>query len=404
MIQIKFHDIGEGMHEGEIVRYFVNVGDEVSVDQPLVELQTDKMVAEIPAPSAGTIKSILYQEGEVVTVGTIIMEIETDPPLSTIQVDREIKEEEIASAKAETMASNLPLYNRVLAAPYTRKIAREMGIDIENIDGTGPAGRVLDEDVYRYANSSAIATNEATTEDQEVLNPANVPAETIPFTGIRKQIAQKMTRSVQTIPHVTHYDEVDVTCLLKARTSLKEAGETVSLAAFFVKATVICLKEFPIFNARLDVEKGVIRLLKEYHIGIATHTEAGLMVPVVHHAEHKSIRTIDQQMKELTVKAKAGKLSLQDLKQGTFTVNNVGPLGGSGATPIINYPETGIMTFYKTEKTPVVTADDEISIRSMMNISLTFDHRVVDGAQSIAFTNRFIDLIENPTKLLLELM
>ena len=247
MVQIKFHDIGEGMHEGEIVRYFVNVGDEVSVDQPLVELQTDKMVAEIPAPSAGIIKSILYQEGEVVTVGTIIMEIETDPPLSSIQVDREIKEEEIASAKAETVASNLPSYNRVLAAPYTRKIAREMGIDIENIDGTGPAGRVLDEDVYRYANSSAIATNEATTEDQEVLNPANVQAETIPFTGIRKQIAQKMTRSVQTIPHVTHYDEVDVTSLAESKNFFKRSWRNSFSCCFFCKSDGYLLKRISYF-------------------------------------------------------------------------------------------------------------------------------------------------------------
>ncbi|GIP63297.1 dihydrolipoamide acetyltransferase component of pyruvate dehydrogenase complex [Virgibacillus pantothenticus] len=405
MVQVKFSDMGEGMNEGEIIHYFVGVGDVVSVDQPLVEMQTDKMVAEIPAPAAGTIASIHYKEGDVVTVGNVIMEITTEAesaaPLSEMSNTRlQSASTTIATKKNATTVTNP--YNRILAAPYTRKIARELGVDIEQIQGTGPAGRVLDDDVYQFAEQPE--TNKWTEEQESATQKLPQAEEEIRFAGIRKRIAEKMSYSVQTIPHVTHYDEVDLTHLLEERSVLKEMGESISVAAFFIKAVVICLKEFPIFNAQLEVEKEIIRLLKQYSIGIATHTEAGLMVPVIHDADQKSIRFMDEEMKRLIKKAKAGDLKLADMKQATFTVNNVGPLGGMAATPIINHPETAIMTFYKTKKVPVVTKDDALEIRSVMNVSVTFDHRVMDGAQSIAFTNRFKELIEHPTKLLLELI
>ncbi|GGJ71699.1 dihydrolipoamide acetyltransferase family protein [Virgibacillus salexigens] len=406
MVQIKFSDIGEGMTEGEIIHYFVEVGDEVSIDQPLVELQTDKMVAEIPAPSAGKITSILYEPGDVVIVGTVIMEIANDKQINSNNQEQttEIMVDDTKPLIEEAFpAASFNQYNRILAAPYTRKIARELDVDIEEIKGTGPSGRVIDEDVYRFANQSAPSDDievEKTIEKKQV----DKQGEVIPFTGIRKQIAQKMSYSLQTIPHVTHYDEVDVTYLIEASNALKESKDTVSLAAFFVKAIVVCLKEYKLFNARLDEEAEVIQLLTDYHIGIATNTENGLMVPVVPDVNQKSIRTIDQQMKAVAAKANSGQLASEARVQGTFTVNNVGPYGGTGATPIINHPQTGIMTFHKTRKMPVVMKDDEINIRSIMNVSLSFDHRVIDGAQSIAFTNRFKELIENPAKLLLELM
>ncbi|WP_188456931.1 dihydrolipoamide acetyltransferase family protein [Virgibacillus oceani] len=401
MVQVKFSDIGEGMNEGEIIHYFVQVGDEVEADQPLVEMQTDKMVAEIPAPSAGTIKAIHFNTGEVVTVGTVLIEIETGQENhASVETNLQTQTHE----NSEVMFQTPKQFSRILAAPYTRKIARELNIDIEQLTGTGPAGRVTDEDVRRYAEGPAVAANDEVSPQMDIRGNKLPRDETIPFKGIRKQIAVKMSHSLSTIPHVTHFDQADLTNVLEFRSELKESGENISVAAFFVKAIVITLKEHKIFNAQLDEKNEVIRLLKSYNIGIATNTNDGLMVPVLHNADRKSLRTINAEMITLTQKAQKGQLSPENIKNGTFTVNNVGPLGGIAATPIINHPETGIITFHKTKKMPVVMANDEIAVRSIMTISFSFDHRVADGAQSIAFINRFVDLIENPKKLLLELV
>lgn len=404
-MEVKFHDIGEGMNEGEILTYFVEVGEKVTVDQPLVELQTDKMVAEIPAPTAGTIKAIHFESGETVTVGTVIMEIDNGKENTVHEAAGKMEKETIPQT-TEQKTSPKSRYKRILAAPYTRKIARDQGIDIEEVQGTGPAGRVTEEDISQFVNKSSSETTEvdngvmihaATSQEEQ-------PAETIPFKGVRKQIAKKMSHSLQTIPHVTHFEEVDLTNVLTLRSELKQAGENISVVAFFLKAIAITLKEYPIFNAQLDEENEVIRLAKDYNIGLATDTEAGLMVPVLPQVNKKSLRNIHTEMKALTKKAQDGKLTATDMKNGTFTISNVGPLGGTGATPIINHPQTGIMALHKTKKVPVVMEDEEIAIRSMMNLSLSFDHRVADGAMAVAFTNRFVELIEEPKKLLLELV
>ena len=249
-------------------------------------------------------------------------------------------------------------------------------------------------------------------EEEEVKNQPPVERagqqQTIPFRGRRKQIAKKMTQSLYTAPHVTHFDEVDMTEVLKLKDQLKKGtdrrpGIQVSVAAFFIKALQLSLKEFPIFNSKLDEEKGEILLESSYNIGLATGTDEGLIVPVLKNVENLSLVEIHKQMKDLTKKAVDNKLSGQDLRGGTFTISNVGPMGSTGATPILNYPETGLMAFHKTKKMPVVI-DDEIVIRQMMNVTLTFDHRVADGSQSVAFTNRFIDYIENPYVMLVELI
>ncbi|MFC4557899.1 dihydrolipoamide acetyltransferase family protein [Virgibacillus kekensis] len=408
MVEVKFSDIGEGMNEGEIIHYFVKVGDEVNVDQPLVELQTDKMVAEIPAPAAGKIKNIHYDAGDVVTVGTVLMEIENNREKASSSDEME-EQHATATKEYSRFKMNKPKhkkFDRVLAAPYTRKIARDNDVDIETIQGTGPSGRVTEEDVLLVANQTSSSSEEGFSQTQVdvVDNEQETLGDTIPYKGIRKQTGIKLSHSLNTIPHVTHFDEADVTNLLEFRNELKESGENISVASFFVKAIVIALKEFRIFNAQLDEENEVIHLLKDYNIGIATNTKEGLLVPVINDVDQKSIRTISTEMKALTVKAQEGKITSDDMKQGTFTVNNVGPLGGIAATPIINHPQTGIMTFHKTKKRPVITDDDEIVIRSIMTLSFSFDHRVADGAESIAFVNRFIDLIESPKKLLLELI
>jgi pyruvate dehydrogenase E2 component (dihydrolipoamide acetyltransferase) len=405
MAEVKFHDIGEGMNEGEILNYFVKVGEKVDVDQPLIEMQTDKMVAEIPSPAAGIIKAIHFDVGETITVGTTIIEIDNGQK-NTIPEGPE-KTEKPAAAIAQQTEQNAPptnSYKRILAAPYTRKIARDYGVDIENIQGTGPAGRITEEDIHQFVKKSSAGINHSTAIDDTPNQKMDQVADTIPFKGIRKQIANKMSHSLKTIPHVTHFDEADLTELFKLRKQLKKTGENISVVAFFIKSAAISLKAYPIFNAQLDEKNEVIRLAKDYHIGLATDTESGLMVPVLHHVSQKTLREIQTEMKGLTQKAQEGKLSMTDMKNGTFTISNVGPLGGTGATPIINHPETGIISFHKTKKMPVVMEDEEVAIRSIMNLSFSFDHRVADGATAVAFTNHFIELIENPGKLLLELV
>lgn len=413
MVEVKLHDIGEGMTEGEILHYFVKPGDEVRSDEALVEVQTDKMVAELPSPVAGKVKEIKVEVGTTVQVGTTLLIIESGGEQSAL-ADETARQapypvEEVLAGPAETVAT-LTKSHRVLAAPYTRKIAREQGVDIEAIVGTGPAGRVTDEDVQRFVevgNSSVILRSPQVKEQPKMverLEKVEQAADVIPFKGARRQIAQKMTHSLQTIPHVTHFEEIDMTNLLALRRELKEEGVTISAVAFFIKALVIALKDYPVFNAKLDEENDVIRLEKECNVGLAVDTTLGLLVPVLQQAHQKSLSEIHREMKSLNEKAQNGMLSGAEMKGGTITISNVGPLGSIGATPIINHPETAIIAFHKTKKCAVVNDDDEIVIRSMMNISMSFDHRVADGATAVAFTNRFAELIENPNKLWLELV
>lgn len=391
--EVKLHDIGEGMSEGEIVQYFVKVGDRVITDQPLVEVQTDKMTAELPSPCSGTVKEIIIAIGETVQVGTNLINIAAD---NKVQVEKKPRDN-----KELTNKPSIIPFHRVLAAPYTRKIARDHRINIEDVVATDPSGRVSEEDVYRFINSEKL--------EKELV--VNVPEkgkektpDEIPFNGIRKKIAERMTKSLFTIPHVTHFDEVNMTNLLKIREELKKSGESITVPAFFIKALVISLKEFPIFNAELDEEGNRILLKKNIHIGFATDTERGLLVPVVRDADKKSIKHIHQDIKNLTEKALTGKLEPFEMQHSTFTMSNVGPLGSTGATPIINHPETAIIAFHKTKKQPIVNDRDEIVIGHVMTISMSFDHRVADGSTAVAFTNHFTSLIEQPYKLMMEMI
>lgn len=423
MVEVKLHDIGEGMHEGEVIHFFVKAGDSVKVDQPLVEVQTDKVTAELPSPAAGTIKDIKVKEGDVVTVGSVILTIDAVAPSSLKAEDApENKDqpvvEKIVKTPSHTAFSGgiATLNKRVLAAPYTRRIARENGVDIEQIKGTGPGGRVTDQDVYNFIDQPSATETEETplgSVEEKATAPNKVfstnDPEEIPFKGRRKQIAKKMVHSLATIPHVTHFEEIDVTAVMDLKKQLKamdpdnKRGMNVSVAAFFVKAIQIALKDFPIFNAKLDEEKEVIRLEKNVNIGIATDSDEGLIVPVISHVEQRNVRDIAVDMKDKITRAKTNKLKGSDLTGSTFTISNVGPLGSIAATPIINHPEVALMAFHKTKKTPVVIGD-EIVIRSMMNVSMSFDHRVADGATAVMFTNRVKELIENPYFMTLELI
>ncbi|MDZ5472777.1 dihydrolipoamide acetyltransferase family protein [Bacillus sp. 31A1R] len=428
MVEVKLHDIGEGMTEADINTFLVNIGDRVKADDPLVEVQTDKMTAEIPAPKSGVVKQFLVQPGETVTVGTTILIIEESSSGDTHQIQENTKFTKNHQHQDNTAVTNVhqtqesttvtrthqpneystvaKKTKRILASPYTRKIARDHQVNIELISGSGVAGRITDEDVYAYIQSLE------TQKPIENIKPIKetpplitTKKNTIPFRGRRKQIAKKMTQSLYTIPHCTHFEEIDVTNLIQFRQELKEKKIQISATAYFIKALSIALKEFPIFNARLNEDQEEIELISEHHIGIAVDTEEGLIVPVIKHAEQKSLKQIHLEMKELTEKALNDQLTVKDITGGTFTISNVGPLGGSlGATPIIQHPQVALVSFHKTKKMPVVTDDDQIVIRSIMNVSMSFDHRVADGATAVKFTNRLAELIQNPKMLLLELV
>lgn len=405
MIEVKLHDVGEGMTEGEIAHYLVQVGDHVTTDQPVVEVATDKMVAELPAPVSGIVKEIIIPVGQTVQVGTTLLHIEasnaSDMPVAVTPEASPAPEP--ASVAVTAPPVQISPAKRVLATPYTRKIARDHGIDIEAVTASDPSGRVSEDDVLRFVQASTAPQETATPIIEEVTYQETSP-ETIPFRGIRKQIAKKMTQSLYTIPHVTHFEEVDMTRLLALRAEWKAAGRNINVNAFFIKALIVALKEYPVFHAKLDETNACIRLEQDFHFGMATETPDGLMVPVIRHADQLSLTELHEQLVALQQRAQNGALRAADLKPSTFTMSNVGPLGSTGATPIINYPETALIAFHKTKKRACVDENDQIVVRSMMNLSMSFDHRVADGATAVAFTNRFVSLIEHPTTLLLELI
>ncbi|WP_391118266.1 dihydrolipoamide acetyltransferase family protein [Psychrobacillus sp. L3] len=403
MLEVKLHDIGEGMMEGEVIHYLVKVGDSVSTDQPLVEVQTDKMVAELTSPCSGIVKKIPIEVGETVQVGTSLLYIEVDGGIQ-LKEKLSIETKQVSEKKANPTLEKAPLntFKRVLAAPYTRKIARDNNISLEDVHAADPSGRVSEEDVLRFLKGLQ-ADKELVEDVKQTVVVQEAPDE-IPFRGIRKKIAEKMTKSLFTIPHVTHFDEVNMTKLFEMKEQLKASGESVSISAFLLKALVISLKDFPIFNAELDEENSRILLKKNYHIGIATNTDSGLIVPVIHDVDKKSIKEINNEAKDLTKRAIDGKLQPFEMQNSTFTVSNVGPLGSTGATPIINYPETALIAFHKTKKQPIVNERDEIVIGHIMTLSMAFDHRVADGATAVKFTNRFASLIEQPHKLMMEMI
>lgn len=439
-VEVKLHDIGEGIMEGEISQFHVRPGDRVQADDPVVEVMTDKVTTELPAPASGVVKSVLVGEGDVIPVGTTILTIEVSVSEGNVSSQSNgsvarsgvdflshdkvrIKSNELDGGSSQRDSQDIAVSHktRVLASPATRKLAREQGVPLDEVVGTAPGGRITHEDVWRYVEERSRHADQGDHSFRPI-RPAcsldRVPssvsssgnATEIPFKGRRRQIARKMVQSLTTIPHVSHFDEADVTRLLEWKEGLKRIdpdnarGLNVSIAAVLIKAVALTLKQFPILNAQLDEDKGVIRLLQHIHIGVATDTEDGLVVPVIQHADEKSITAIHREMKALIQKAQHDQLSPAEMKGSTFTVSNVGPLGSTGATPIINYPEVGLMAFHKTRRLPVVCdKTDEIVIRSMMNITLSFDHRVMDGGKAVAFTNAFIERIRSPEAMFVEL-
>lgn len=426
VFEFKLPDIGEGIHEGEIVKWFVKAGDTVKEDDVLLEVQNDKAVVEIPAPVDGTVKEVKVSEGTVAVVGDVLItfDIEGDAPAGEEEAPEQPKAEEKTEDVKEDVKEDAPRdvqlhkSERVIAMPSVRKYAREKGVDIREVNGSGDNGRVLKEDIDAFANGEALSA-EATTEKIESVAPAAAAKTEIkPYEsatpeletrekirGIRKAISKAMVNSKHTAPHVTLMDEVDVTKLVALRKDFKQVaadqGVKLTYLPFVVKALTAAAKAFPTINASIDDVNEEIVYKNYYNIGIAADTDNGLVVPVVKDADRKSIYALATNINELAGKAREGKLAGEDMKGGSITITNIGSAGGQWFTPVINHPEVAILGIGRIAEKAVVK-NGEIVAAPVLALSFSFDHRLIDGATAQNALNMVKRLLEDPALLMME--
>lgn len=426
--KFKLPDIGEGIHEGEIVKWFVNEGDEIAEDDTLCEVQNDKSVVEIPSPVDGTVEKIHVEEGTVAVVGDTIVTFDAEGYEDEDDDDDEDEPANEEESTADHTASESSQDNkevetdskeeqdsgkRVIAMPSVRKYARDNDVTIQQVTGTGKNGRILKEDVDTFMSGDQ-AADAGTTEGSEVSEtkdtqqsiPESEYAETREkMSGIRKSIAKAMVRSKTNAPHVTLLDEVDVTELVAHRKKFKQVaqdeGIKLTYLPYVVKALISASKKYPILNAAVDDETDEIIQKHYYNIGIAADTDRGLLVPVVKDADRKSIFTISQDINELAEKARDGKLAPDEMKGASNTITNIGSAGGQWFTPVLNYPEAVILGIGRIADKPVVK-DGEIVIAPVLALSLSFDHRIVDGATAQLALNQIKRLLNDPQLIMME--
>lgn len=400
-------DIGEGVSEGEILKWMAKVGDQIKEDQPLVEVMTDKVNVQIPAPRTGKVLQILAKEGDVAKVGQTIMVIDDGSGGGTPATPAPEKTVAAREVSTPTQAPSRAVTQTVLATPATRRLARELGVEIGTITGSGPQGRITDDDVKRSAFGPRTVGSTIAMKVPQAPPKAGGKEELVPLRGVRKTISERMLKSLQTTAQVTHVDEADMTELVLLREAFKGSAEKrgvhLTYLPFIIKALVPALREFPYVNSSLDESSGNIVLKKYYNIGVATDTEQGLVVTVVRDVDRKDIFELARDIEKLSEKARSGQLTLEDVHGSTFTITNVGAIGGLFATPIINIPEVAILGLHKIAKRPVVR-DGKVEVRDTTYFSLSFDHRVVDGAYAARFTSRVIEIIQDTKKLLSEVL
>ncbi len=455
-------DIGEGILEGELIRWLVKEGDAVNADQPVLEVMTDKATVEVPSPIKGVIKNLKGKEGDMIKVGSKLADVEGGGAAATTAAPSSAPAAApakapvapaaaapVASAPAaapavSTMAYQSPVdsftASSVPAAPIVRAMAQKSGVDLSQVPGSGPdvggRNRVLEEDLMRFLSqkgSGAVAAGPASYSPAAVASesvaakkapaaqpiPANFPryiggpvAESVerkPVRGLRRVIAQAMVKSKYTAPHYSYVDEFECSNLVEIREYAKVAAEKygvkLTYLPFVIKAVVGALRDFPEVNSSLEETANGLELVvkKHLHIGFAVATNDGLVVPVIKHADRKSLLEIAREMTELSNKVRAGKASSEELKGSTFSITSMGNIGGLFATPIINYPEVGILGVYKIQEKPVVQ-NGQIVVGKTMHLSLSLDHRVVDGAVGGHFCNAIIERLSNPGRLMLEMV
>ncbi len=439
-VEFKLPDLGEGIHEGEIIEVLVHVGDRVEDGQTVLVVETDKASAEVPSPVTGTVKEIRVKPGQTVRVGDVMIvflaegekEGEAAPaPAKTPEEERETRPPAEKEEKAKQLAEKAeeaagrplptaPAEGPVPAAPSTRRLARELGVDLREVRPSGPGGRVTSEDVRAFAEAKKRPepAKPAPAPAEEVPRPAPIapppmpqfdkigPVEYIPLRSVRRATARHLAAAWSQVPHVTHMDVADITDLekfrQKHRPQVEKQGGALSPTVFVLKVAAAALKKFPQFNATLDMEKEEIILKHYYNIGVAVDTERGLLVPVIRDVDRKSIVELAIELKQIAEKTRQGKASMEEMSGGSFTITNIGPIGGTGFTPIINYPEIAILGMAQSRLQPVVMGDEEnyqIVPRLMLPLNITFDHRALDGAQAARFLTTIIEALENPEDL-----
>lgn len=415
MFEFRLPDVGEGLHEAEVVRWLVRPGDSVRLDQSMVEVQTDKAVVEIGAPVPATVARILVPEGQRVPVGTVLVTL--IPLDGAAPAAAPAAEPPAAGAQAVPGAD---ASGPILAAPSVRKAARDRRIDLAQVRGTGPSGRIMLADLEAFATgqvtmSAAVPATLAPTTPAPITpapaTPVSAPPdgtdEIVPLQGLRRRTAERLRESWRTIPHVTSFEEADAERLNALRARLapgaQERGVKLTLLSLVIKAVVVALKEHPYLNAVFDEAGGCIVLKRSYHIGVATATPDGLLVPVVRDADRKSTFAIAAELQRLAEGARSRKLTPAELAGSTFTITNFGAFGGYTGTPIINPPEVAILGVGKLSERPVVR-DGQVVACPTLPLALSFDHRVIDGEGAGHFLNRLMALLADPELLLMELV
>lgn len=409
----KFPDVGEGIHEGEIVKWLVKEGDVVKEDQPLVEMQTDKAVVEIPSPKSGKVLQLNFKNGDTVKVGEVLVLIEEKGGSSKTstgvvgQIDEERKEKQTVEKISirQTSSDKNSASDKILATPRVRALAQKLNVDLNLIKKNG---MISEDEVINFSKKSFSEKALPKTETKSGIKVVKKYdfygyVDRTALKGVRKTIAEHMIKSYSTIPHVTHMDVVDVTHLseIREREKKKLEKEKIKLTylPFVIRAVINALKEHPYLNSSLDEENQEIILKKYYNIGIAVDTQEGLLVPVVKGADRKKISDLAKELSNLSNLARERKIDLGDLKGGTFTITNIGSLGGTFATPIINYPECAILGLGRIQDSVLVKEGKSV-IRKIMPFSLSFDHRIVDGAEAAKFANKIKEILEDPDLLL----
>jgi len=433
-MSFKLPDLGEGIHEGEILAIPVTSGQEVKEGDIIIEVETDKAAVEIPSPYTGVINEILVKPGDIINVGEVIMTFTTDSDDATVdkedadQADRSVEQviETPPPVDANVKSGPIP------ASPATRRLARELGVDLNRVIATGPSGLVTAEDVRLAADGGQLSADSAKEVSSSAPHPAPATSampvlfdapvlpdftkwgsvDRVPFRSIRRATAKQMVLAWSQIPHVNSQDVVDVTKLetfrKKHKAEIKALGGNLTMTIFILKAVATALKTYPNFNATLDTVNSEIILKHYYNIGLAVNTESGLIVPVVRDVDRKSIKELAAEVEELVQRTRDRKTSVEEMQGGTFTITNAGAMGGGFFAPIINYPEVAILGVGQARMQPVVKENEEgdyvVVPRLMMPIVLCIDHRVLDGSDAIQFMKVLIDTLEDPDQLLMHMV
>lgn len=432
--EVKLPELGEGVTEGELVKWLVNIGDTVKPDQPVAEVMTDKATVEVPTPVGGVVKEFKFKVGDVIPVEKVILMLEGGSATATATSHAPTPAPAaapVAAAKAPAAASThtttqapagASFYppvadSKVLATPSTRRMAREMNVDINQLSGTGLAGRVTREDVLSSksggtANGSSTTSSAPSFARPSYQSPSGAGAEErVAIRGIRKKIAENMQMAKHIIPHFTLMDEADVTELVALRESLKDYAEKnntkITYLPFVVKAIISTCRQFPMFNASIDDAAQEIVYKKYFNVGFAADTPNGLVVPVIKNADQKSVLEISREILDLSKRARDGKLKPEEMKGATITITNIGSVGGTYATPIINHPEVAILGMYKiSDKITLVEGEGgrDFKVSKVMNFTITADHRLIDGAVAANFLKAFLGKIQKPGQMMMDMI